>query len=234
MERKITVEIERTLKTIDLKDGLVAYQDIIIDKQNNRVQKREGICQGEILEKVQGLEDLNQYSFREINLKNEKYRIYPYLVSKDFCEKVRTCLFWDWREGSEVKELRLQPYTWLETHPDEAYDIVYYCAVNENFYDTKLNILPKAMNLTYINGQTDDLHFDLEKLQAFIESECKFEVTCELKEIPYYNRDSDDNLYYLDIEIHPTKEIYQKIVEADFFNRYKGICEEVGFNEFRL
>lgn len=187
-EQIMNIELERRIKTIELKDGFVAFKDFFIDKETKKVLKqKEGIVRKKTIQEIQRLNLICNLEF----LEDERNSILnPYIVPKTFCEQIRTCLYWKWYDDVKVKEM-MNAYTWIENHPTEDYEIIYHCNTNENFYNSKLEVLPKATRLDYINAKIDDLHYNLSALQDFIKNRCQYKIaSCELQEIPYYNRES--------------------------------------------
>lgn len=87
-------------------------------------------------------------------------------------------------------------------------------------------IIPIPIYIDYINGHTDDVHYDLTKLEEVLaenkKSIVKYNGICY---IPYYNC-FDGRQKYIDFYFLPSKEVYTEGIKKNCLNRVEYMLEQ--------
>jgi hypothetical protein len=214
MKREISYQLTRVIDSILLEGDIYAYCEQLF-KNGEIMGEMQGIASKEALESVLGSEDIPIY---EINVP-EKYdnRAKISLYKSNFLEVYRKNLYNRSNYDLFEKENIDKPYTYiLENGYNDSVKLLALYHGNDNLYDLKANLQPKAIYFGYIDARVNNQTYDLNALLKLLKSRSDIvwiDGDDKIKAIPHYNAEEDRN-QFLEFIWTPNAEDFKTVKNA--------------------
>lgn len=224
MTKSIPFTAERKISWLPITGEMVAFKEDLI-YNGTIISSNQGIST------VENIEQANEFnSVLPVKKEFSRYKLELSMYKKEIIEFVRNNPFGILKDTKVLFDLEiLEPYTFLLENEVSDTELIYLDFGNHNCYKADGSLIPKAIYFDYMSGQTDNQHYDLEKLLEVLKNRSDIHFHEEgIIEIPYYNSEPERN-QYIKFNWIPTDEDFARIEKflPDTFKRYESIIQTI-------